>query len=647
MCGISGKIELDARGAVGRPLLERMNAALSYRGPDDSGYYLHGHVGLAHCRLSIIGIESGKQPISNETGMVWVVFNGEIYNFRELRAGLVERGHVFRTDTDTEVLVHLYEDLGPDFVTRLFGMFSIALYDETEDLLLLARDRVGIKPLYYARTPRSVVFASEIKAILADPDVPAKVCRRAIDRFLTYYYLPGEETLFDGVVKLEPGHTLTVRRGKLEVRSYWDLSIRDAARVPIDTAIERLDALLADVVRGHMIADVPVGCLLSGGMDSTAVLSLAIEQSPYRLRTFTVGFDGEGFPDERRYAQLAAERFGTEHYETTISAQQFVDFLPRYVWHMEEPVCEPPAIALYYVSQLARRHVKVVISGEGGDEAFAGYSNYRNLCWLERAKRTLGPARALLPPLLRVLERAGVVAENRRYSRLAAVPLASYYYSRTASPFTYFNRSFGRLYRRSFAGEVSKEWSAQPTARALSRVAGRTPLSQMLYTDLKSWLPDDLLVKADKITMANSLELRVPLLDHRVLEFAASLPDDYKLSGATTKYILKKCFSGRVPREIVERKKAGFPVPYERWFREQHGEFVRDLLLEPRARARGYFEPDEVARLVAETRTSGRWARELFCLVVLELWHRIFLEGEIPGGATARGQVSSSQGRPE
>ena len=616
-----------------------MMDVIQHRGPDGSGEYLSGPVGLGHLRLSIIDLATGSQPMSNEDGSVWVVYNGEIYNFAELRAELVARGHQFKSTTDTEVIVHLYEEMGDRCVTRLRGMFAFALWDEPRQRLLLARDRVGIKPLYFAQTRESIVFGSEIKSILQDPGVRREVDHASIDRFLTYYYLPGNETLLQGIRKLLPGHYLTVEDGRVSSHEYWDLS-QDAmpSMLAFPDAVTALQELLSRTVRDHMISDVPVGVLLSGGVDSTGILSYAVQHARQQLHTFTMGFEGRNFADERPFAQLGASTFGTQHHEMSISAEEFRDFLPRFVWHMEEPVCEPPAVALYFVSRLARESgVKVLLSGEGGDEAFAGYQTYRNVLLLEKLKSLLGPAQGLLAPTLRAMSQAGF-SRFGPYAGMAASSLEDYYYSRAASPFTEFNRRKQDLYSATFRNQLGVTDSAAPTNQLFSRAQGRSVLQQMLYVDSKSWLPDDLLVKADKMTMATSVELRVPLLDFQVMEFAAALPDHFKVKGWRLKRILKAALSESVPREILDRKKTGFPVPYDSWMRNELRDFVRDTILSSNAAVYEYFDRAAVARIVSDHASGAGCAKEVFSLVALELWHKQFLGANRPdlGRETAR-----------
>jgi asparagine synthase (glutamine-hydrolysing) len=627
MCGICGKLNFDRTATVDPDLLARMLATIRHRGPDDDGRYISGPVALGFRRLSIIDLSGGHQPLSNEDGSIWTVFNGEIYNYVELRERLVTKGHFFKTQSDTEVLVHLYEEYGEDMVRELRGMFAFAVWDDRNKRLLLARDRVGIKPLYYCLTERFLLFSSEIKAILADPEAPRDVAPDVIDRFLTFYYVPGEETLLKSVSKLAPGHLMMIENGKTKIRQYWDLQFPDQpTRQNLQEAEAELKTLLDETVRLHMISDVPAGFLISGGVDSSGMLSLAVGKTDKAISSYTVGFSEPGITDERPYARMAASAFGSEHHEMTISSKDFADFLPQYVWHMEEPVCEPPAVALYYVSKFARQFVKVLISGEGGDEAFAGYSNYRNYIWFERLKAVLGPLDQGLSIGLSGFNRLIKSERIGKYATLAKTPLDSFYYSRTSSPYQWFNHEGLAFYSKDFAPLVSKQRSVSVVEKYLQNGPRRDVLSKMLYVDTKTWLPDDLLIKADKMTMANSLELRVPLLDHKVLEFAASLPSSFKVHGFATKYILKSVFRRRIPEAILNRKKTGFPVPYARWLRTELKDWMRDLLFDRRTMNRGYFERTSIESLVSQYESSGRFSKEIFSLVALELWHRSFLE---------------------
>jgi asparagine synthase (glutamine-hydrolysing) len=630
MCGICGKFNFDTSNHIEPALVNAMMDTITHRGPDDQGTYVKGAVGLGFRRLAIIDLKNGHQPLSNEDGTVWIVFNGEIYNYRELREELVSKGHIFKTHTDTEVIVHLYEELGPECLQRLRGMFAFAVWDENNQSLFLARDRVGIKPLYYSLTADRILFASEIKAILADFQVQRNVDPEVIHRFLTFMYLPGEETLLKGIRKLAPGHYLLAKDGTAEIRQYWDLQFtKSKTNDNLKHTEEELTELLARSVELHMIADVPVGVLLSGGVDSTAVLSFAVERTSKAISSFTVGFADSNIADERPYAKLAADTFGTQHYDMTISARDFAEFLPGYVWHMEEPVCEPPAVAMYYVSKLARDYVTVLLSGEGGDEGFAGYSNYRNVLWLERLKSFMPGLNGVASSGLSGLNFFVRSPRIEKYVPLIRARFPEYYYSRTSNPYMNFGNGLGQLCSADFLECFDREHAIQPLQALFARVKNEAILDQMLYLDTKTWLPDDLLTKADRMTMANSLELRVPLLDHLLLEFAAALPTGYKVNGFSLKYILMRALGKRVPTPILRRKKAGFPVPYERWMRSELKCWISDLLLDRKTIGRGYFQRPTVEKLVCENMRTGAHSKQVFSMAVLELWHRQFLDADL------------------
>ncbi len=631
MCGICGKLNFDPKNPVSSGLLKRMADTIYHRGPDDEGFYLSGPVGLGFRRLSIIDLTTGHQPICNEDETVWIVFNGEIYNYEELRVFLLGRGHVFRTRTDTEVIIHLYEEFGPACVEHLRGMFGFAIWDGRNQKLMLARDRVGIKPLYYAIENDCVVFGSEIKAILADPSISVEVRPEIIDRFLTFYYVPGEDTLFKNVFKLQPGSYMIVQHGKVETHQYWDLQFNPIPRSDADAERELLE-LLDECVRLHMIADVPVGILLSGGLDSTAMLSFASDHTSHTLSTFTLGFGSEGIPDERPYARLAAQRYGTDHHEMTISAEDFENFLPKYAWYMEEPVCEAPAIALFYVTKMAKEFVKVLISGEGGDEAFAGYQKYRSFLWLERLKSMLGPMRAPVSSAAGSINHLMKSQKLSKFAPLLTRRLDAYYYGGGSGPDSFFNTNMGLLYSPDFAMVSDKGFATRPLQALMRNSKELGVINRMLYIDTKTNLPDDLLLKADKMTMANSIELRVPFLDHKFLEFAASLQENDKVRGFETKYIAKKALSQRIPEEILRRRKAGFPVPFGSWMRNELKGYVHDVLLDRTTTQRGYFNTPYIEGLLKANCESGLYSKEVLSLLTLELWHRAF--SAQPAGVT-------------
>lgn len=627
MCGIAGKLVFDKNYTFARELITKMTRTMSHRGPDGEGYYIKNNIALGHRRLTIIDLNTGQQPLSNEDGTVWVTFNGEIYNYRELRKDLVQRGHRFSTETDTEVLVHLYEEEGESFVTKLRGMFAFAIWDEKKRSLFVARDRVGIKPLYYYHDNDCLIFASEIKAILQDPVVAKEPHLPALIKFLSFYYTPGEETAFKNIKKLLPGHYLTVRDKKVKIKQYWDLNfgnIQNGKHRSLQSyEIELLD-LLRDSVRHHMISDVPVGILLSGGVDSTALLNLAVHETDKPISTFTIGFSAHNITDERFYARIAAKKFNTNHYDLTISAKEFIEFLPKYVWHMEEPVCEAAAIALHHVCQLAKNYVKVLISGEGGDEAFAGYTLYNYYLLLEKLKKIIYPIRKTLPDVI-PNSNIRIIQRMQYYAKLLRHDFPDYYYSRTATPYNFFNEHFNSLYTPPILESISKELIVGAFDPYLKKNQTTDMINTMLYLDTKAALPDDLLIKADKMSMLNSLELRVPLVDHKVLEFAEALPTNLKINGVKTKFLLKRVLRNQVPEEILNRKKAGFPVPYKAWFRNELRDYVKSILLDPKTLQRGYFNSKIVEDVIEKNQTTD-YFKDIFTLLVFEIWHREFID---------------------
>src|SRR5215472_13680333 len=491
-------------------------------------------------------------------------------------------------------------------------MFGFAIWDSNKKSLFLARDRVGIKPLYYYLGEHFLSFASEMKAILVDPAVRREIDPAMIDRFLTYFYVPGPSTLLRNFFKLEPGHWLLVQDGKILKQSYWDIDYQPKDdHLSAEALEQRVVDLLDETVQLHMISDVPVGFLLSGGVDSTAMLSLASKKTDKPISSFTIGFAHPGVVDERPFARMAAERFGSKYYEITITAQEFASFLLEYVWYMEEPVCEPASVALYYVSKLASQHVKVLISGEGGDEAFAGYHNYMYLSWVEAMKKVFGPFRGTVSRGMALLGELSDSRVLKKYAPLFRADLDEHYLSRTSSPFHYFNQTPSAIYTEQMARRVDKSRSAEVTRNFLAHRTADGPLEKMLYVDTKTWLPDDLLIKADRMTMANSIELRVPFLDHKVLEFAAHLPGSQKVRGFQMKYLLKKALANQIPVEILRRRKEGFPNPSASWLAHDLKDMVADILLDCKSIARGYFRRPAVEELINSNCQSARYMPEV------------------------------------
>ncbi len=623
MCGITGKLTYDAE-PVSPQLLEAMTDAVLHRGPDAAGYYFGDGIGLGHRRLSIIDLATGDQPLANEDQSVWVVFNGEIYNFADVRQQLVQAGHRFRTRSDTEVIVHAYEQWGADCVERFRGMFAFAVWDAPAHRLLLARDRLGVKPLYYAETANGIVFASEIKAILEDPSVSRAWRTDALDAYLTLEYIPGPATIYRQVQKLPAGHLAIVERGRLAVRQYWDLTFTgdgDAAREP--EYLERLDALLRESVALRLISDVPLGAFLSGGIDSSAVVAYMKEASDAPVVTTSVGFAEKAF-DELAHARVVAEHLACEHHEV-VANPDVRDMLPRLAWHLDEPFADSSAVPTYYVSEAARRQVTVALSGDGGDELWAGYGRHRVEHWETRVRGMLGPvlsraaglAGALLPHAVKGARALGHLAlpPDEAYARKHAYGI--------------FEGSVKRsLYSDDFRAETRFADPFAAFRAAYAACSSPDPLDRALYVDVKTYLVDDILTKVDKMSMAVSLETREPLLDHRLLEFAATVPSSLKLRDGTSKYLLRRVLHNRVPPSILERGKQGFAVPSGEWLRGPLAEMTDALLFDGRLRSRGLFAPAAVARLWDEHRTGKRDHRErLWALVMLELWFREFIDG--------------------
>lgn len=649
MCGIAGVLDLEPGARVEPRLLEAMADLLAHRGPDDEGFHLDGGVGLAHRRLSIIDVSRGRQPLSNEDGSVVVVFNGEIYNYAELTARLEARGHRFRTRSDTETIVHAYEERGPECVEDFRGMFAFALWDEGRRRLVLARDRLGIKPLYYHARPGLLVFASEVKALLEHPEVPREVDSEALDLYLSLRYVPGPRTLFRGIRKLQPGHLLVADGGGMRLRRYWELPEEEPEPTPAEAANarERFTETFEESVRMRLMSEVPLGVFLSGGLDSTAVLAAMSRAEPgRRFKTFTVGYQAGSAEEERAnehgYARLAAEAFGAEHHEVRLTGDDFRDALPRIVWHLDEPVADPACVPLYFVSRRAREEITVVLSGEGADEVLGGYGIYRRMLGLERAHRLLaratgGRAAAAAGAAARLLP-----GERLPYwARLAGLPLAERYrgVSRGFLPegkAKLLGRNGSDGADRCLADFLAERSPAPPSA---------SPLARMLRLDTTTWLPDDLLVKADRMTMAHSQELRVPFLDHRLVELAAALPPEHKVRGGQGKVLLREAMAGLVPRAILERSKKGFPVPTAPLLRRL-GDFTRELLLDRGSACRTWFDPAAVETLLDE-HAHGRARRdqEIWSLLVFELWHGTFLDGRFSAARPQRDPAPPRIGR--
>ncbi len=621
MCGIAGIIGRPGE-QVDAAVVHNMCQTIVHRGPDDEGIYAQGRVGLGMRRLSIIDLSGGHQPIHNEDRSVWVVFNGEIYNFPELRSELEARGHHFYTHSDTEVIVHLYEEKGADFVHDLRGMFAIALYDRQKDALLLIRDRLGKKPLYYAEQDGRLYFGSEIKTMLAVEPQLADPDPQGLLQFFYFGYIPYPYSAFRRIKKLPPGHLLEFHKGEARVRQYWDLPDYGTYDPGSDEAcLEELQRRLEDAVRCRLISDVPLGALLSGGVDSSIVVATMSRVSPDPVKTFSIGFRNEEF-NEAVYARLVAERFGTDHHELTVDPD-IAGTLEHLSSMLEEPFGDSSMIPTYHVSRLARQNVTVALSGDGGDELFAGYDRY---------EVSLRRQRYGLPGWVGGLYRRHIhgwtpesMWGHRFLWNLSLSPRDRYLDSVSFLPALQRERS---LFSKEFLHQVQTEYEPQVQfQRWYDDAPARDPLSRLLYLDTKSYLVEDIMAKVDRMSMASSLEMRAPILDHRFVEWVTSLPVHYKYRNGTRKYIFKKLAERLgIPPELLRRKKQGFALPLVHWMRNELKDLL-GVLEEPRAQQRGYFSGTAVRQMFDE-HMSGRRDRssELWLLLVFELWHRNFLE---------------------
>ena len=626
MCGIAAKV--DFAGPVDEDLLLRMCGVMRHRGPDSRRSYVSGGVGLAAQRLAIVDVAGGDQPIANEDGTVVVVMNGEIYNYLELRRQLERRGHVFSTRSDTETLVHLYEDRGPALVESLRGMFAFAVWDSRRRSLFCARDRVGKKPLYWARRGSVVWLASEVRALLEDPALPREVDLEAICAYLTLGYVPHPMSAFRGVCKLPPASTLTVTESGQEVREYWSLDYaHKLADCPEPELAERLWAEILEATRIRLQGEVPVGAFLSGGVDSSAVVAAMAEQTAGAVKTFSIGFADRDF-DELGWARRVSERFGTDHHEFVVEPDA-VEIAPKLALHYGEPFADSSAIPTFRLAELAGRHVTVALNGDGGDDSFAGYGRYRScgraahLDWLPRPLQRAAPV--VVRPLASGPDGGGVRPRIVRLARtLAKSPAERYAMSVSA---------FDEIRRASvLTPEFLSAAGGTPAEDILvaawgAGCDGSATVERALAADTRTYLPGDLLVKMDIATMAHSVEARSPLLDQRVMELAASMPARLKLDGGEGKRILKAALRGRVPAEILDRPKMGFAVPLARWFREALRSLPEQVLLDPAAVRRGYVRERAVETMIAEHRAGAAdHSFRLWVLVQLELWHREVLE---------------------
>lgn len=626
MCGIAGILSLDPRERVDADRVERMCDALQHRGPDDQGVLARGPVALGSRRLAIVDLRGGHQPMASDDGSLFITYNGEIYNHPAIRAELESRGERYRTRSDTETILRLYRTSGEKCLERLRGMFAFALWDEGRKRLFLARDRLGIKPLYYAVTDRELLFASEIKAILAAGGIRPELNASVLPEFLASGFVSGEETFFRGVKKLLPGRALSFSHEEgLKAERWWKLRVeRSEAAAGIEAEALRLRERLTESVRIHLMSDVPVGVFLSGGLDSSALAALMASMMEEPVHTFSVGFD-DAATNELPFARLAARSVGSRHHEVLVSPGDFFHAVPRLVWHEDEPIAFPSSVPLYFVSRLARDYVKVVLTGEGADELFLGYNRYRLTAWNERLAPLFG---AMPGPMRRGV--SGVVdrlpRRARRYAERTFLSLAPEPRHLVFENFAVFPEAMQRSMLRDQSLVEAQDPYAGVT-RSYQEASG-PGLARVWQADIATYLVE-LLMKQDQMSMAASIESRVPFLDHQLVEHAASIPDSLKLRGFQTKRVLRRAISDLLPPEILSRRKMGFPVPLARWFRGSFQSWIDELVLGPRAARRGIFDAAVLERLVEEHRAgASNHADRLWLLANLEIWHRVFLDRE-------------------
>lgn len=627
MCGIAGFVNANGE-AVERPLLEAMNLSIIHRGPDEDGFYVNENVGLAMRRLSIIDVAGGQQPIPNRDRTKWIVFNGEIYNYQGLRDDLEKRGFRFDTKSDTEVVINLFDEYGVDCVQHLRGMFAFAIWDQTEKTLFLVRDRVGKKPLLYSHQKNGdLIFGSEFQALLKHPSISREVDNVAIDNYMSYLCVPAPMTAFKQIRKLEAGHWLQWNSGKIETKRYWQPDFSKKIRITEDEAIEETTRILRESTRLRLISEVPLGAFLSGGVDSSAVVALMAQESTSPVKTFSIGFEEEDF-SELKYAKRVAEHVGAEYNEFIVRPNA-LDIIPTLVEHYGEPYADSSAIPTYYVARETRKFVTVALNGDGGDESFAGYERYAAMRIAEKYNRIPSALRkALIEATINLLPTSELkrsrLRDAKRFLKAANLPRTERYF-RWVTTFNRDNKP--ELYTRDFAVAVSGQDASNILSRWFDAANGAGTLDSTLLTDQMTYLPNDLLVKVDIASMANSLEARSPFLDHKLIEFAASLPENIKMRGVETKSLLKKVAARLVPKEVIYRRKMGFGVPIGKWFRGDMKDFVLGVLLSEKSLKRGIVRPEILKRYVDEHTSAVRdHSFQLWTFLMLELWFQRFID---------------------
>lgn len=631
MCGIVGQYNFNG-APVDERLIRQMNEQIIHRGPDEDGFYFNGKVGLGSRRLSIIDLSDGRMPLSNEDGTIWITYNGEVYNFLELRGELLRQGHVFKTRTDTEVIVHLYEQYGTECLKHLNGMFAFSIWDENRQRLFLARDRLGKKPLVYALMPWGLAFASEISALMQNPEIPRELDYEALDLYLTMMYVPSPLTIYRAVRKLRPAHYLIAEKGQATIERYWDIPYDQKRHRSQEEAIEELRELLTDAVRRRLISDVPLGAFLSGGVDSSVVVALMSKVMDEPVKTFSIGFETAGY-NELPFARQIAGRYHTHHHEFVVKPQ-FIDVLPGLLRYFGEPFGDDSAVATYYVSKMAREYVTVALSGDGGDETFGGYPRYFT---------ALNPMR-LLPDYLRDGMRSAIsgVKQHSLHDFLGAFkgttvgalallreigrPVQAF-----ADRMTFLDpRTRARLYGGDLRARLNSTGSwivrSLPTSKA-----GWLTLDKMFYLDQTIYMVDDILVKVDIASMANSLEVRCPILDYRVVEWSASLPPGMKIGHGETKRLFRRAFGDLLTPEILARKKMGFAMPIDEWIHGDLYGMTRDLLTDRTARERGLFNQARIVEMLNRHKEGViSYGLQLWLLLIFEIWSRSYMEQRVP-----------------
>jgi len=625
MCGICGKL---TNSQIDPEDLRRMAKTLAHRGPDDEGYYIDGPIGMGHRRLSIIDLETGRQPISNEDQTIWIVYNGETYNYKTLRKDLEEKGHLFKTQTDTEVIVHLYEELGESCVEKLSGMFAFAIWDKNTKKLFLARDRIGQKPLFYARHGSTFLFASEVKAILAEPGIEREIDFEAIHHYLSLRFIPSPQTMFRNVGKLPAGHYLTYQNGDLRIHRYWDLSFREKLNLLEDQFVDCLQGKLTETVESHLVSDVPVGAFLSGGMDTSMIVALMGHLLPDPFKTFTIGVKEQDY-NELPYAQMVAQQYRTDHIPQVVESN-LIQLIPKMIWHLDEP-SDPIAACMFHAAKLASEHVKVVLGGDGGDELFAGFDRYRGMGLVDYYK--LVPAIIREKVLRPIIES---IPDSFTYKSLSQKmrwvhQLSSYEngkrYAEATSFFRFSHQQKRLLFTDALWRKLQNNHSKDIIVDQYNKPNAEDPIDKMLYADFMTRLSEHTLMLTDRMNMAHGLEARSPYLDHSLVELLATFPSNMKIRGKHLKYVLRQLSKNYLPSEVIKREKQGFMLPVAYWFRNELHGFLKIYLMQSKMVKEGFFRKERILQLLEDHRKNRLDNHvRIWMLLNLEIWYQLFIE---------------------